>query len=47
MTRPVPRPLVQDRASQLAALAALGWTGRAAEWIALVCLQTGVFTRSQ
>ena len=47
MTRPGPRPPVPDRASQLAALAALGWTGRDAEWIALVCLQSGVFTRSQ
>ena len=47
VTRPVTRPPVQDRASQLAALAALGWTGRDAEWIALVCLQSGVFTRSQ
>ena len=46
-TRPGPRPPVPDRASQLAALAALGWTGREAEWIALVCLQSGVFTRSQ
>ena len=27
------------------ALAALGWTGREAEWIALVCLHSGVFTR--
>ncbi len=47
VTRPVTRPPVQDRASQLAALAALGWTGCDAEWIALVCLQSGVFTRSQ
>ena len=29
------------------ALASLGWTGRAAEWIALVCLHSGVFTRGQ
>ena len=29
------------------ALAALGWTGREAEWIALVCLHSGVFTRAQ
>ena len=29
------------------ALAALGWTGREAEWIALVCLHSGVFTRPQ
>ncbi len=47
VTRPVTRPPVQDRASQFAALGALGWTGRDAEWIALVCLQSGVFTRSQ
>ena len=46
-TRPGPRPPVPDRASQLAALAALGWTGRDAEWIALVCLHSGVFTRAQ
>ena len=25
----------------------LGWTGQEAEWIALVCLHSGVFTRSQ
>ena len=25
----------------------LGWTGRDAEWIALVCLHSGVFTRGQ
>ena len=25
----------------------LGWTGREAEWIALVCLHSGVFTRAQ
>ena len=29
------------------ALTALGWTGREAEWIALVCLHSGVFTRPQ
>ena len=29
------------------ALAVLGWTGREAEWIALVCLHSGVFTRAQ
>ena len=46
-TSSVTRPPVQDRASQFAALAALGWTGRAAEWIALVCLHSGVFTRAQ
>ena len=47
MTRPGTRPPVQDRAGQRAALAALGWTGRDAEWIALVCLHSGVFTRAQ
>ena len=25
----------------------LGWTGREAEWIALVCLHSGVFTRGR
>ena len=25
----------------------LGWTGREAEWIVLVCLHSGVFTRPQ
>ena len=29
------------------ALAEFGWTGRQAEWIALVCLHSGVFTRAQ
>ena len=29
------------------ALAPLGWIGREAEWIALVCLHSGVFTRPQ
>ena len=29
------------------ALTALGWPGRDAEWIALVCLHSGVFVRSQ
>ncbi len=29
------------------ALESLGWTGRRAEWIALVCLHSGVFTRAQ
>ena len=29
------------------ALESLGWTGREAEWIALVCLHSGVFTRPQ
>ena len=29
------------------ALEALGWTGADAEWLALVCLHSGVFTRAQ
>ena len=29
------------------ALESFGWTGREAEWIALVCLHSGVFTRAQ
>ena len=29
------------------ALESFGWTGRMAEWIALVCLHSGVFTRAQ
>ena len=29
------------------ALAPFGWTGREAEWIALVCLHSGAFTRAQ
>ncbi len=29
------------------ALSRFGWTGRQAEWIALVCLHSGVFTRAQ
>ena len=35
---------LQDRA---AALMAHGWTRREAEWLALVCLRSGVFFRSQ
>ena len=41
---PITVPTLEDRAGQLAAL---GWSGREAEWIALVALHTGVFTRSQ
>ena len=37
-------PTLQDRAR---CLEPLGWSGRKAEWIALVALHTGVFTRSQ
>ena len=41
---PGPVPTLKDR---LATLAPLGWTGREAEWLALVALHSGVFTRSQ
>ena len=43
-TSPVTVPTLEDRA---ATLAPLGWTGREAEWLALVALHSGVFTRSQ
>ena len=42
--RPVTVPTLQDRAR---CLEPLGWSSRKAEWIALVALHTGVFTRSQ
>ena len=44
MTSPATVPTLEDRAGQLAPL---GWTGREAEWIALVALHSGAFTRSQ
>ena len=44
VTSAVPVPTVQDRAGLLAAL---GWSGREAEWLTLVALHSGVFTRSQ
>ena len=43
-TGPGTVPTLQDRAAKLAPL---GWTGREAEWLALVALHSGVFTRSQ
>ena len=39
-----PPPTLAERA---ATLRGLGWTGREAEWLALVCLHSGVFTRRQ
>ena len=39
--------MVPHLEERVAALADLGWTGRDAEWIALVCLHSGVFLRSQ
>ena len=41
---PATVPTLQDRAAQLATF---GWTDREAEWIALVALHNGAFTRSQ
>ena len=39
--------MVPHLEERVAALADLGWTGRDAEWIALVCLHSGVFLRAQ
>ena len=41
---PATVPTMKDRAAQLATF---GWTDREAEWIALVALHSGAFTRSQ
>ena len=41
------RPMIEHLKGREQALASLGWTGREAEWIALVCLHSGVFTRPQ
>ena len=41
---PATVPTLQDRAGLLAPL---GWTGREAEWLALVALHSGAFTRAQ
>ena len=43
-TAPPPMPHLADRPE---ALEPLGWTGADAEWLALVCLHSGVFTRAQ
>ena len=40
-------PPIPHLAGRPKALALLGWTGAAAEWLALVCLHSGVFTRAQ
>ncbi len=40
-------PPIPHLAGREAALEPLGWTGRDAAWIALVCLHSGVFLRSQ
>ena len=40
-------PTFPHLAGRAQAIEALGWTGRDAEWIALVCLHSGVFVRAQ
>ncbi|MYG74180.1 MAG: hypothetical protein F4198_01165 [Acidobacteria bacterium] len=45
MTAAAPPPV--PLAERAATLRRLGWTGREAEWLALVCLHSGVFTRRQ
>ena len=40
-------PPIPHLAGRPKALALFGWTGAAAEWLALVCLHSGVFTRAQ
>ena len=39
--------MIQHLQGREKALEPFGWTGREAEWIALVCLHSGVFTRAQ
>ena len=46
MTSPA-LPPIPHLAGRPEALALLGWTGAAAEWLALVCLHGSVFTRAQ
>ena len=41
------RAMIEHLRGRERALEPLGWTGRDAEWIALVCLHSGVFTRAQ
>ena len=40
-------PPIPHLAGRVETLEALGWTGAEAEWLALVCLHSGVFTRAQ
>ena len=40
-------PVIAHLGGREDALEPLGWTGRQAEWIALACLHSGVFTRAQ
>ena len=39
--------MIQHLHDREKALESFGWKGREAEWIALVCLHSGVFTRAQ
>ena len=39
--------MIAHLAGRERALEPFGWTGRKAEWIALACLHSGVFTRAQ
>ena len=41
------RAMIEHLRGRERALEPLGWTGREAEWIALVCLHSGVFIRPQ
>ena len=43
----VGRAMIEHLRGRERALEPLGWTGREAEWIALVCLHSGVFIRPQ
>ena len=44
---PTALPPIPHLAGRREALALLGCTGAAAEWLVLVCLHSGVFTRAQ
>ena len=39
--------MIQHLQGREKALESFGWKGREAEWVALVCLHSGVFTRAQ
>ena len=46
-TGTIGRAMIEHLRGRERALEPLGWTGREAEWIAVVCLHSGVFTRAQ
>ena len=46
-TGTIGRTMIEHLRGRERALEPFGWTGREAEWIALVCLHSGVFTRAQ